>query len=137
MTRRVMVDMSATLVHDGHIILLERASTLGSVVVALTSDDEIEATKGYRPELRFSQRKKILSSIKFVSEIVESPWLITENFLDFHKCDLLVHGEDNENRVPRSRTVIFPRTNGISSSDLRAKSAVVQAELTARKSLKD
>ena len=48
---RVMVDMSATLIHHGHIRLLKKASEIGDVVVALTTDDEIKQKKGYTPEL--------------------------------------------------------------------------------------
>lgn len=39
---RVMVDMSATLIHHGHIRLLKKAAEIGDVVVALTTDDEIK-----------------------------------------------------------------------------------------------
>lgn len=39
---RVMVDMSATLIHHGHIRLLKKAAEIGEVVVALTSDDEVK-----------------------------------------------------------------------------------------------
>ena len=40
-SKRIMVDMSATLIHHGHIRLLKAAKELGDVVVALTTDDEI------------------------------------------------------------------------------------------------
>ena len=39
---RIMVDMSATIIHHGHIKLLKKASKLGIVVVGLTTDDEIK-----------------------------------------------------------------------------------------------
>ena len=38
---RIMVDMSATLIHHGHVRLLKKASELGTVVVALTTDEEV------------------------------------------------------------------------------------------------
>ena len=46
---RVMVDMSATLIHHGHIRLLKKAAEIGDVVVALTTDDEIKRTKCNTP----------------------------------------------------------------------------------------
>ena len=119
--KRVMVDMSATLLHHGHIRLLKEASKIGDVVVALTTDDEIIEKKGYTPELEFSQRKEILESIKYVSEVVESPWMLDDEFLDKHRIELLVHGSDNSNEVREERLVIFERTNGISSSIIRGK----------------
>ena len=37
--------MSATLIHHGHIRLLKKASEFGSVIVALTTDEEIKIKK--------------------------------------------------------------------------------------------
>lgn len=116
---RVLVDMSLTLFHHGHVRLLRKAAELGHVTVALTVDEEIKRVKGFVPPLNFEQRKEIALSIRYVDEVIPCNWLIDENFLDLHKIDLLVHGEDYENSVPDHRTVIFPRTEGISSSLLR------------------
>ena len=51
----ILVDMSATLIHHGHIRLLKKANNLGSVTVALTTDEEILRYKGYVPELSFQE----------------------------------------------------------------------------------
>ena len=51
----------------------------------------------------------------------ESPWLITENFVNEHHCDLRVHGADNVNPIDPKLLVIFPRTEGVSSSTLRER----------------
>ena len=101
-----MVDMSATLIHHGHIRLLKKASEIGDVVVALTTDDEIKQKKGYTPELNFEERKEILESIKYVSEVVPSPWLISFDYMKEHHCDLLVHGADNSNHIPLRERVL-------------------------------
>jgi len=116
---RVLVDMSLTLLHHGHVRLLRKAAELGHVTVALTVDEEVKRVKGFAPPLNFEQRKEIALSIRYVDAVIPCNWLIDENFLDLHKIDLLVHGEDYENSVPDHRTVIFPRTEGISSSLLR------------------
>ena len=50
---RICVDMSATLIHHGHVRLLKKARELGTVVVALTTDEEVQNKKGYKPELSF------------------------------------------------------------------------------------
>lgn len=118
---RVMVDMSATLIHHGHIRLLKKAAEIGDVVVALTTDEEIHKRKGYVPELSFDERKEVLEAISYVKEVVPSPWLIPLSFVNEHHCDLLVHGSDNSNDIPAERLVIFPRTEGISSSILRER----------------
>ena len=45
MSKRIMVDMSATLLHHGHVRLLRKASELGQVIVALTTDEEVRGKK--------------------------------------------------------------------------------------------
>lgn len=120
--KRVMVDMSCTLIHHGHIRLLKKASEIGVVVVALTSDEEVFSKKGYQPELDFYSRKEILESIIFVSEVVKSKWLIDDDFIRQNRIDVLVHGDDNSNPINACELVIFPRTRGISSTALRGKS---------------
>lgn len=127
--KRILVDMSATLIHHGHVRLLKAASKLGTVVVALTTDEDVRKAKGYEPELSFAERKEILESIRYVDEVIPSPWMIDNAYLDQHKIDLLVHGHDNSNPIDPKRLVILPRTRGISSSLLRSRvlNAVAQA----------
>ena len=119
MNKRIMVDMSATLIHHGHIRLLKKASEHGDVIVGLTTDDEIISNKKYQPEIAFEFRKEILESIKYVSEVVPTPWLIDDKILDKYQIDILVHGDDNSNEVKNEKLKTFPRTTGISSSDIR------------------
>lgn len=121
MSKRIMVDMSATLIHHGHVRLLKKAAEMGSVIVALTTDEEVKRTKGYTPELSYEERKEILEAFRYVDEVIPSPWLIDDAFLQAHNCDLLVHGHDNSNHIPEEKLVIFPRTEGISSSDMRER----------------
>jgi len=120
--KTVMVDMSCTLIHHGHVRLLRTASAYGSVIVALTADAEIYKKKGYWPELNFNQRMEIISSIRYVDTVVPSNWLITNEFLIKHKVDILVHGEDNSNDIDCCELKIFPRTPDVSSSALRRAS---------------
>jgi 2-aminoethylphosphonate-pyruvate transaminase len=119
MTKRIMVDMSSTLIHHGHIRLLKKASEFGEVVVGLTTDEEILSKKGYQVELEFAHRKEILEAIKYVDEVVGTPWQITESTLDEFDIDLLVHGDDNSNDISQDRLLILPRTQGVSSTEIR------------------
>jgi len=116
---KVLVDMSATLIHHGHIRLLQKAHELGEVIVALTSDEEVKRAKGYYPELSFAERVEILCAMRYVSKVVESPWKIDDAFLDSTGCDYLVHGDDNFNDVSNERVITVKRTEGISSSIMR------------------
>jgi cytidyltransferase-like protein len=118
---RIMVDMSATLIHHGHVRLLKAAKELGRVIVALTTDEEVRLRKGYEPELSFEQRREVLEAIRYVDEVVPCRWLLDDAFLDAHRIDFLVHGHDNSNDVRPERLKLLPRTAGISSSLLRSR----------------
>ena len=122
---RVLVDMSCTLLHHGHIRLLKKASKYGKVIVALTTDDEIFLKKGYWPELSYQHRYEIISAIKYVHKVIPSKWLLTNDFIKLHKIDTLVHGDDNSNIIDACKIKIFARTKGISSSELRRKSSEI------------
>ena len=117
--KRILVDMSLTMVHHGHVRLLKKASELGDVIVALVSDEEIFRKKGFYPLLCFENRKEIALAFKYVEEVIESDWLIDEKYLDDNNIDFLVHGDDNQNPIPPNKLVIFERTKGISSTILR------------------
>jgi len=117
--KRVMVDMSATLLHHGHIRILEQAKEYGQVIVALTTDEEVRKVKGFNPLLKYDERREILKAIRYVDEVVPCKWLIDDSFLNLHRIDLLVHGNDNQNPVSEQRLVIVPRTEGISSTLMR------------------
>jgi len=131
-TKRVMVDMSATIIHHGHTRLLKKASEHGDVIVGLTSDEEILHKKGYTPELNFKHRKEILEAIKYVSEVVETPWLLDDAVLEKHNIDLLVHGDDNSNLIKKEKLLIFPRTEGVSSTKMRENVLNVIAQTSQR-----
>ena len=117
--RWIVVDMSATIIHHGHIRLLKIASELGPVRVALTTDEEVLTKKGYLPELNFEQRKEVLEAIKYVQDVVPCKWLITDDFLDEIGCHTLVHGDDHQNPITRHKILVVPRTSDISSSQIR------------------
>jgi len=119
--KRVMVDMSATIIHHGHVRLIQQAAQHGDVVIGLTTDEQIQSCKGYAPELAYEHRREILESIRDVAEVVPTPWLITEEVLEQHRIDLLVHGHDNSNPVNESRLLVLPRTEGVSSTVIRQR----------------
>ena len=121
MNESILVDMSATIIHHGHIRLLKKARKIGEVIVALTSDEEIRKHKGYQPELAYEFRKEILESIKYVNKVIKSPWHINNNFLEKSGAKYLLHGSDNSNDIHEDKLIIINRTEGISSSLIRTR----------------
>ena len=119
--KTILVDMSATLIHHGHIRLLKKANNLGSVTVALTTDEEILKYKGYIPELKFAERKEILEAIRYVDNVIASPWKLNMDFFKSTGADILIHGDDNKNDIPQRYLKIYKRTKSISSSLIRQR----------------
>ena len=119
--KTILVDMSATLIHHGHIRLLKKAKRYGKVIVGLTIDNEIKKYKGFIPELNFLQRREILKELRCVDEVIASKWIITQSFLDKNKIDIIISGADYSSRKFTTKSIIFPRTKGISSSKIRKR----------------
>lgn len=117
--KRILVDMTCSIIHHGHIRILKKASKLGRVIVGLTKDKEILKYKKFKSPLNFNQRKEILENLKFVSKVIPANFFITEKFLVKNKIDYIVHGTDNKNKISKKYIKIFKRTPGISSSILR------------------
>lgn len=95
-------------------------------MVGLTTDEQVIKFKGYKPELNFYERKEFLEAIEYVDEVVPTNWEITEETLAHYNINFLVHGNDNSNQV--KNIIQFPRTEGISSEELRerALSSIIQ-----------
>jgi len=125
MKKKIMIDMSSTLIHHGHIRLIKKAKRYGDLIIGLTTDKQIKKFKGYYPELNYKFRKEILSEIKGVKKVVPTDWLITQKFLDKHKVDILVSGNDYKNRKFKTKTINFKRTKAISSTILRKKASKI------------
>lgn len=119
--KNIFLDMSATLIHHGHVRLINKAANFGNVIIGLTKDKEIKKYKGYTPEIKFAHRKEILLSFKNISKVVPSNFFITDRFLKSLKIDYLIHGNDNKNKISKTKMKIFKRTSGISSTLIRKK----------------
>ena len=117
--KKILVDMTCSILHHGHIRLLKKASKYGKVIVALTSDKDVKKYKKFNSPLKFNHRKEVLLSIKYVSKVIKSDFFINEKFLIKNKIDLLVHGTDNKNKIKKKYLKIFKRTRKVYSSKIR------------------
>ena len=84
------------IIHSGHLDLLKEAKSYGDkLIVGLNSDKSISKLKGPdRPIINQSERKKILSALKFVDEVIifneENPLKLIKKL----KPNILVKGAD-------------------------------------------
>ncbi len=87
------VGLSVDFLHNGHIRLINKASSLGVLTVGLLTDAAVSGHK-LLPILNFDQRKELLLGIKGVSSVVEQDsWDYSRNILNL-KPDFFVHGDD-------------------------------------------
>ena len=56
-----------------------------------------------------------------MTKVIKSPWLINDKFMKKNKIDILVHGNDNRNKVTKAKIVLLKRTRNISSNLIRKK----------------
>jgi phosphoenolpyruvate phosphomutase len=89
----VYVGMSADLIHEGHINILNKAASLGKVVVGLLTDEAIASYKRV-PHMNFEQRKVIINSIKGVDQVEAQHTLDYTDNLTKIKPNYVVHGDD-------------------------------------------
>lgn len=91
--KKVYVAMSADIIHQGHLNVLNEAKKLGDVIVGLHTDDVI---RGYwrNPIMKYDERKEVIENIKGVVQVVPQDTLDqVPNLLDI-KPDYVVHGDD-------------------------------------------
>jgi cytidyltransferase-like protein len=125
---RVYVDMVGDLFHPGHVALLRAARDFGDqLVVGVLSDETVAAYKR-RPIMTMDERVAVIEACRYVDEVIQdSPYRVTQEFLDEHRLALVVHGDDvGADGVADAygpvheagRLRLVPRTSQISTSAL-------------------
>jgi cytidyltransferase-like protein len=134
--------MVGDLFHWGHVELLRQARALGDyLIVGVHADDDVESYKR-RPVMTLDERVRIVEACRYVDEVIPgSPLVLTDEYLDEHAIDLVVHGDDFNRQtimkfyaaaVRRGIFQTVPYTPGISTTDLLARPAARQMLRDAR-----
>lgn len=94
--KKVITYGTFDLLHYGHINLLERAKEMGDYLIVALSTDEFNLNeKNKASYFKYDERYKILSSIKYVDEIIpEENWEQKNTDVDKYDIDVFVIGED-------------------------------------------
>ena len=129
--KKVYIAMSADIIHNGHINIIEEGAKLGNVIIGLLTDEAI-ATYKRLPILEYEVREKIFSNLKGVSKVVKQNTLdYTEN-LELLQPDYVVHGDDWKSGIQSvirknviktlekwgGELIEVPYTKGVSSTEL-------------------
>ena len=90
----IYLGISADSLHPAHINLIEKSKTYGKLIIGLISDDAIAKNKKKKSFYNYQQRKKIVSNLKGVEEIVEQKdWDYSVNLRRI-KPQYFIHGDD-------------------------------------------
>ena len=127
---RVYTDMAADMFHIGHLNLIKRAKEVGDyLIVGVHSDDDISNYKR-RPIIKEKDRYEIIRSCRYVDEVIEAaPLVMTKEFIETNKIDLIVRGDDitpellRQQDTPIKMGIIryVPRTENISTTNIIRK----------------
>ncbi len=89
--------MVADLFHRGHVEFLKKISKLEKnsyIIVGIHSDEMVSSYKR-KPIFNMEDRVEIIKFCSCVDKVISNvPLLITKDFLEFHKIDIVVHGDD-------------------------------------------
>ena len=113
------------LIHPGHVRVLEKARSLGDLLVlGLNTDESVRRLKGpERPILTLNERAEVLSAIQFVDLIVPFEEDTPYELINHLRPHILVKGGDYkpEEVVGRDlvdKVIIVPLKEGISTSEI-------------------
>jgi glycerol-3-phosphate cytidylyltransferase len=112
------------LLHSGHICLLERLRELGDRLVVGVSSDEFNALKGKQTLMGFSERSRVVASLRCVDKVLrEDSWEQKRSDITQEGAVIFGMGSDWINKFDDLRdlceVVYLPRTDGISSSYIK------------------
>lgn len=126
------------LFHVGHVRLFRRCAEMGTLKVAVNSDEFVESYKGRRPVVPLDQRLEIVRACRYVDEAMANrTYERQRDVIERAAPDAIVVGDDWRDRdylgqlgLPPGwlerrgvELVYVPRTTGVSSSDLKARAS--------------
>ncbi len=91
--KTVYVALSADILHEGHINIINIAGKYGTVIAGLLTDEAISSYKNI-PTLNYKQREIVLKNIKLVKKVIPQHSLDYRPNLKIVKPDYVVHGDD-------------------------------------------
>lgn len=124
--------------HVGHLRLLERAKALagegGKLIVAVSTDRFNWEEKQKKCAISDVDRMAIVKALKCVDEVIpEDDWAQKKTDVEKYGVDIFVMGDDWKGKFDfleaQCKVVYLPRTQGVSSTDLKAALNMNSTEL--------
>lgn len=113
------------LFHVGHVRLFRRIKERFGFLIVAVSTDEFNAIKGKQSVVPFEDRIEIVRACRYVDlAIAENDWAQKELDVRTYGCTAFVMGDDWTGKFDSLRSlcevIYLPRTDGVSSSELKA-----------------
>ena len=124
--KKVITYGTFDLLHYGHINLLQRAKALGDyLIVALSTDEFNEQSKGKVTYFSYEERKRLLEAIRYVDLVIpEENWEQKISDVKEFKVDTFVMGNDWEGKFDFLKdyceVVYLKRTPEISTTKIKS-----------------
>ena len=103
---RIYIDGIFDLFHRGHLDVLRKAKEFrknSTLIVGIISDKVAEEYKR-KPIYNEEDRYLIINSIKYVDEVVfNSPLVLTKDFIEKHKIDIVLHSFSDINDFEKQK----------------------------------
>ena len=113
------------LFHVGHVRLFQRIKAQFDHLIVAVSTDEFNAIKGKRSVMPYADRVELVRACRHVDEVIpETAW--DQKPLDIRRfaCTAFIMGDDWRGRFDElgalCQVIYLPRTEGVSSTDLKA-----------------
>lgn len=119
--------------HIGHLNILQRAKErCDKLIVGVSTDDLVMEYKNKLPIIPYDQRAAIVQAIRYVDEVIPQYTMDKMKIWEKVRFEIMFHGNewkgtDLYDRYEKEfakigvRIEYLPHTDGISSSDLRAR----------------
>ena len=139
--KRIITYGTFDLLHYGHINLLRRAKALGDyLVVGLSTDEFNWNSKHKKCYFSYEKRKQLLEAIRYVDLVIpEENWEQKKSDVELYKIDTFVIGDDWKGKFDYlneyCKVVYLDRTQGVSSSEIRAEKRKVKFGLVGETSV--
>jgi cytidyltransferase-like protein len=128
----VYVDMVGDLFHANHVKLFKEAKAFGNnLLVGIHSDETVQNYK-CTPILTMYERAEVIDACKYVDKIIlNAPEIITEDYLNKHDIDLVVHAHAEskcskynkmyENAIKLNKFKRLDYHGGISTTEIKRR----------------
>ena len=91
--KRVYICFSTDVIHEGHLNIVREARRYGQVIAGVLSDTAMVQFDRF-PTISFEERKKMISEVEGIVQVVVQEEVMYENILCKLKPDYVVHGDN-------------------------------------------